>query len=231
MKLIPFTTAEVKINCMKKLTLAGLGTDNLKTLEPEVITNIGKLSYWLATLEHSRPELNMTVTLNTGNSRGAEEAFQAGFVKAIAEGKLSKTALNIYLPYDNYGWTLDTSTAVYHMMYKTELWNEARKLAQRHHKGWASMLAKGRDLGFNAQQYAIRSVFEILGTDLCSPIDAVLCATYYGETVAADCSELTRNCSLQICLAEHFDIPVFNLSTEDWHKKFKNFLNAEGSTK
>lgn len=215
---------------MKTLTIAGLGTEHLDSLQPEVIANIGKVSSWLANLP-SKSNSEISVVLNTGNSRGVEEAFKAEFVKAIQAGKLPKSALNIYLPYGNFGWPLDTKTATYHMMYLTDLWTEASILAQRHHKGWASMISKGRTLGINAQRYAIRSVFEVLGTDLCSPVDAVICATFGGETLAVDCNELTRNCSLQICLAEHFDIPVFNLSTDNWHKRFKEFLTAKGYSK
>ena len=67
-----------------------------------------------------------------------------------------------------------------------------------------------------------RNAFIILGHELNEPVDMVICWTPKGE--------VTGGTGLALRIAEHFNIPVFNLAKADAVDQLVEFVNNQGET-
>lgn len=121
-------------------------------------------------------------TLRSGGARGADSAFEKGCVSK--QGKME-----IYLPYQyfNKNESLLFGSCI-----------EARKIAKEFHPVWDN-------LGDRARDFMGRNSYQILGKDLNTPTDFVVCWTPKGQIVGGTGQALR--------IARHFNIPVFNFGS------------------
>ena len=122
--------------------------------------------------------------LRTGGGQGAEEAFENG-------ARLADGAARVYLPSEGYRGRESGVDGV-----TTDIPQRAYEIAAGHHGNWDSLTDATR------RQYA-RNAVEILGEDLSTPADVVICWTREGKDTGATAQALA--------LAREHHIPVINL--------------------
>lgn len=127
-------------------------------------------------------------TLRSGGAKGADQAFAAG-----------STRKEEYLPWKGYE---ENGSAKYGVT------TEALKLAELMHPTF-TRLSQG------AQKLMSRNGYQILGEDLRSPSEMVICWTEDGCESNSTRTRKTGGTGQAIELASHYDIPVFNLKNPD----------------
>jgi hypothetical protein len=134
--------------------------------------------------------------LRSGHAVGSDQAFEAG-VKNLSNSE-------IYLP----GSLRSGEQEHAGMIFPDELgdrWLDAVEIAKKLHPYWE---APGM-LSYNhyGQRAHTRNVFQVLGKDLRTPSDLLICTALwdeYGKSVRGGTATAVR-------LAKQYDIPVFNL--------------------
>ena len=137
--------------------------------------------------------------LRSGGGQGAEQAFENGARLADGEAR-------IYLPSDGYRGResgVDGATA--------EIPERAYQIAASHHDKWDTLTEATR------RQYA-RNAVEILGEDLSTPADAVVCWTRDGKDTGATAQALA--------LAREHNIPIINLGAPGAPQSAEEVVNA-----
>jgi hypothetical protein len=122
-------------------------------------------------------------SLNSGGAEGADKAF--------AEGCTNKV---VYIPWASFGDGVVACSS------------EALELASKYHPTW-DRLSQG------ARRLMARNMHQILGDDLKTPVDFVLCWTPDGAETST--SRVTGGTGQAIRLAIDKNIPVFNLFNTD----------------
>lgn len=137
--------------------------------------------------------------LRSGGANGADKAFEAG-----VENGDSK---HIYLPWRNFNQNASSR-------YTPS--PEAYQIASKIHPYWARC-------GRGAQALHARNVHQVLGDDLTTPSEFLLCWTKNGEPVGG-----TRTA---IVVAFSHEIPVINLATVDLSDKnvLQNWISGVGA--
>lgn len=126
-------------------------------------------------------------TLRSGGARGADTAFETGCDHVGGDKR-------IYLPWKGFNKNLS-------QYYGTS--KESRLLAKRYHPNWSNVSDRGRD-------FHGRNCYQILGSDLETPCDFVLCWTPSGKIVGGTGQALR--------MAQDYDIEIINfgsMSLED----------------
>jgi hypothetical protein len=118
-------------------------------------------------------------TLRSGGAAGADTAFESG----VPEGMPKE----IYLPWKGFQ---DNPSKRYNVCQK------ALDLAERYHPVWSL-------LGRNAQRLMARNCYQVLGEDLKTPVDFIVCWTPGGS--------LRGGTAQAIRIAKDLHIPVYNL--------------------
>ena len=135
-------------------------------------------------------------TLRSGGAPGADTAFESGCVDK--NGKME-----IYLPFKKFNKNESLLN---------EPTKEARLLARHFHPNWPN-------LGYTGRQFMARDAYQILGLDLKTPTDFVVCWTPNGKVVGGTGQALR--------MAEHYRIPVFNfgsMSLDEMDKAITSML-------
>lgn len=125
---------------------------------------------------------HMGFTLRSGGAEGADEAFEAG-------SNMGNGSKEIYLPYK--GFRKNESP-----LYGSS--KEARAIAKTFHPKWSN-------LGNNGRDFMGRNAYQILGSDLDTPVDFVLCWTPNGKITGGTGQALRHAAALEI--------PIFNFAT------------------
>ena len=133
--------------------------------------------------------------LRSGGAEGADSAFEKGCKK-------KKGAMEIYVPWK--GFNANSSRLLY-----TE---DAYAMASTIHPNWM-FLKEG------ARKLHARNVHQILGRDLKTPSDFVVCWTKDGAFRGGTATALK--------IARKNDIPIFNLWIEGDLKKLREFVKNE----
>jgi hypothetical protein len=105
-------------------------------------------------------------TLRSGGADGADSAFESGARRTDAP------SLRIYIPWEGFNGRRSDGSAI--MTPGRNIAERAQEIASQHHTGW------GR-LGFGAKLLHARNTLQVLGEDLASPSDFVLCWTPKGK--------------------------------------------------
>lgn len=134
-------------------------------------------------------------TLRSGGADGADNAFEQGATKK-----------EIYLPWNNYN-----GRKVDNISFFSELSNKHFTLAESIHPAWEKCSA-------GAKKLHARNTQQILGKDLNSPCDFVVCWTKGGEKVGGT--------STAIRLSELHNIPVFNIGSADGLEELRAFCKT-----
>jgi hypothetical protein len=139
-------------------------------------------------------------TLRSGAAAGADAAFEAGV----------SGAKEIFLPFKGFrrhSSELHTPSAM------------AYEVARAVHPAWGA-------LGDVPKQLQARSSHQVLGLDLRSPAEFVVCWTPAGEESEAERTQNTGGTGQAISLADRWRIPVFNLRRKDALPRLKDYLNG-----
>lgn len=134
-------------------------------------------------------------TLRSGGAAGADSAFEAGAGKK-----------EIYLPWNNYN-----GRKVDGVSFFSKLSDKHFTLAESIHPAWDKCT-------IGAKKLHARNTQQILGKDLDSPCDFVVCWTKGGELVGGT--------STAIRLAESNNIPVFNIGSADGLEELRAFCKT-----
>ena len=106
------------------------------------------------------------------------------------------------------------------IFYPNDATEESMNIARKYHKGW-----------FHCTEYAKklhgRNVFQVLGKNLKTPSEFVICYTKDGCINHNDRTKLTGGSGTAISVASKYKIPIINLSIDEHYKQvndwFKNF--------
>ena len=119
-------------------------------------------------------------TLRSGGAVGADTAFESGCEQANGERE-------IYLPKQRFNRNPSP-------LFGSS--KEARQIAKLFHPYWANLGCYGRD-------FMGRNTYQILGLNLKTPADFVVCWTKNGKPIGGTGQALR--------MADHYHIPIFNL--------------------
>lgn len=136
-------------------------------------------------------------TLRSGGANGADSAFEAGCTDGAGK-------MEIYLP-----WRLFNNN-------KSPLYTPSREafhLAQSYHPNWSAC-------SHGARALHARNCHQILGLDLQTPSDLVICWTQ-GGTGRGGTGQALR-------IAEAYEIPIFDLGSSDGLDRLNQFMTTIG---
>lgn len=123
-------------------------------------------------------------TLRSGGAEGADTAFETGC--DIANGDKE-----IYLP-----WRLFNNNESLLIPDVLDKWNEAKIISMRFHPYWDKLSKEG-------EAFHTRNVFQVLGDDLKTPVEFVVCYTV--------CGGISGGTGQALRIAKHYNIPIINL--------------------
>lgn len=140
-------------------------------------------------------------TLRSGGAKGADQAFEYGTPVMVQ--------MEIYVPWHGFERRPDT-------MAKVNLaWGEAMSIAEKFHPNWAACSDTVRKI-------MARNTFQVLGHDCHTPSKFVVCWTKTGKA--------TGGTGQALRIAEHHDIPIYNLFHRDARAVFYQELGWSDET-
>jgi len=144
---------------------------------------------------------NKNYILRSGHAEGADSAFEYGCTMVNGQKE-------IYLPWNGFGGSDST------LIVKD---SKAYEIAEQHHPYW-------HNLSQGAKKLQARNSHQVLGLDLNTPTNFVICWTKNGKDQGGT--------SQAIRIARAYNIPIFNAGCwddiENVKKKLKLFLMANG---
>tara|TARA_S200002703_G_scaffold144338_1_gene137945 strand:+ start:510 stop:1034 length:525 start_codon:yes stop_codon:yes gene_type:complete len=135
--------------------------------------------------------------IRSGHAEGADYAFEEG----------AKDHCIVYLPWDGF----NRDKPVLGIGRSQPLRDEVLKIVYKH-EAYAKGLSDG------VKRIKSRNVYQVLGEDLKSPSDLVVCWTPYGEVEGGT--------GLAIKIAKAHNIPVINVGDEETEKNFDSILRG-----
>jgi len=133
--------------------------------------------------------------LRSGGANGADTAFEEG-CDSMLGGK------EIYIPWPEFNDRPHSETDLYPK--KWSQWSELFEIAEKFHPAWNNLSIGGKKLH-------ARNVCQVLGFDLKTPSDFVMCWTKNGKACGGT--------GQAIRIAEHYGIKVINLYNEIGRKR------------
>lgn len=147
--------------------------------------------------------------LRSGGAKGADSAFESGWLDYISNNKGGTTA-EIYLPSPGFNQYQITETLGATILPEEELpaeWEEAKGIASQIHPAWNSVRNDGEPvLSPFARRAHTRNVFQVLGIDLNTPSKFLVC---WSKTDHNGIPEGGTRTAWQ--LASSRGVPCFNL--------------------
>jgi len=137
-------------------------------------------------------------TLRSGGADGADSAFEAGCFQS-----------EIYLPWQGFRGKQSRFHGVC---------EEATAIARHLHPAFDHLKNQA------AQKLMARNSYQILGHDLRTPCDFVLCWTKGGEEHEHQRTRATGGTGQAIALASRWEIPVFNMANPDALERLRAYL-------
>lgn len=145
--------------------------------------------------------------LRSGGSPGADAAFEAG-------AKNAETEFEIYLPWSKFQ---DRVGKNYIDVRTLETFDKAQKIARKNHPYF-------EELSEGAKKLIIRDTYQVLGKDLNTPSEFIVCWTPDGCITHRDRSRETGGTGQAISIASKRGIPIFNLKLKEHKRKIKEWL-------
>lgn len=143
---------------------------------------------------------NAGYTLRSGGAKGADVAFSSAIE--------STGLLQIYLPATRFNGFVHDGLNVLGPPK-----DDARKLAKKFHPNWSGLSDLGRD-------FMARNCYQVLGVDLETPVEFILCWTPGGK--------ITGGTGQALRMAQEYEIPVVNFATET-DDFISDFITSKGS--
>lgn len=134
-------------------------------------------------------------TLHSGNATGSDHYFHVGCKHGEGDAK-------IFLPWKRYNHTQNTEDTI---LLPKSRFKEAYEILLHHE------ILHGEVTGMS-KKFFCRNVAQILGEDLNSPVDFVVCYTYNGKHEGGT--------GIATQLAEKLDIPIYNLFYDKYDLDF-----------
>ena len=149
----------------------------------------------------------MNATLRSGGAPGADSAFEEGCRRAT--GYPIAELMEIYLPWKGF----NHNPSPLHNISKAALEYAADIYGPR----WQYLKRPVKNL-------MARNIYQVLGENLDTPSDCVVCWTPDGCISAGDRSAKTGGTGQAITCAYELDIPIFNFQREEDDGRFIEFL-------
>lgn len=137
-------------------------------------------------------------TLRSGMSEGADQAFYVGSL--LNQGKHE-----IYIPWKGFNGSNDECIVAPTL----PTYSTALEVAEEFHPAW-------QNCSEGAKKLHTRNVYQLAGADLLSPVDCVICWTSGGKA--------SGGTGQAIRMANHLEIPVFNLFWPETEEKLSEFV-------
>lgn len=135
--------------------------------------------------------------LRSGNAQGFDQIVSS----------LPVASREIYLPYTGFGEPCGYGKTTYTIQESHPQYQKALQLVYQFHP-------LGNRLNPLQLRYLVRDVFQVLGQDLQTPSEAVVCWTPDGAQKGKDCTHLTGGTAMAIRIADAYGIPVQNLNAK-----------------
>jgi hypothetical protein len=162
-------------------------------------------------IDISKALTEQSYTLRSGHAPGADQAWELG----------AGANAQIFLPWPQFEKRVPMHPDAYKMFQPS---TEARRIAAQHHPYW-------NKLNDSVKLLITRDVHEVLGIDLVPPFERksnfMICWTSDGAVSAEETGKGTGGTGQAIRLAEHYDVPIFNLGRPDHLKLFEDYGLAE----
>lgn len=141
--------------------------------------------------------------LRSGGAEGADEAFEQGCLKVAG-------AKEIYLPWASFrSKPVNKDGYFYTREYDYEAYKKAKAMAQTFHPAWDR-------LPDAAKMHHTRNVHQVLGLDVMTPSDFVVC--YDSALQSSGTKQAIR-------IADHVKVPVFNLHKKEDADRLIPYIN------
>jgi hypothetical protein len=141
--------------------------------------------------------------LRSGGAPGADSAFEEGCILANGEKE-------IYLPWKGFNKNLSP-------LY--DISEDAHQLAKKFHPAW-------NRLKVPAKLLMARNGYQVLGKNLDTPVEFLVCYTSDGCDSHKSRTSDTGGTGQAISIANHFDIPIYNLQSEMDETILINYLES-----
>ncbi|MCF8001189.1 MAG: hypothetical protein K9K76_04980 [Halanaerobiales bacterium] len=145
--------------------------------------------------------------LRSGGSPGADTAFETGAKKAEAN-------YEIFLPWNKFR---DRMGKNYIDVSTLDTFDKAKKIAKQNHPYF-------NELSPDSKKLIIRDTYQVLGKDLNTPSEFVVCWTPDGCITDRDRSKETGGTGQAISIASKRGIPIFNLKLREHKRQIKEWL-------
>lgn len=153
-----------------------------RTLPEKIEEQIFRASIFLAERNY---------VLRSGGADGSDTAFEVG-CDSVAGKK------EIYLPWENFNHKKGIDSP------KLETYKKAQEIASKYHPSWTYLKPY-------AKKFHTRNVYQVLGKDLHTPVEFVVCYTQDGKA-SGGTGQAMR-------IAKKRGIPIFNLYYDDAYDK------------
>jgi len=154
--------------------------------------------------------------LRSGGAKGADTAFEKGVSAAKAKGDME-----IYLPYNGYQ-NRKKDNENYFVPIEFSNYKKAVLIADKFHLTFHRLSSEEKN-------FIVRDIYQVLGRDLKTSSDFVICWTPDGAVNNKQRSEKTGGTGQAISTASYYSIPVLNLKKEKHLHKISSYLKGESS--
>lgn len=175
------------------MSYAGIGSRDTPDYIGEIMIKAG---YYLA---------RAGLTLRSGGAPGADQFFEIGADLAIMQDPTCQK--QIFLPRKDFFGTGNPSIWTFEDV-DDQLKMDIELIAGNFHKGWLG-------LDHTSKQLMSRNVNQVLGDDLKSPVDFVLCWTKDGCISHEERSRITGGTGQALSIADSKGIEIFNLQNKE----------------
>ncbi len=159
----------------------------------------------LLLMERLAQKLSHRYILRSGGADGADTAFEKG-------ARLPQGEAEVYLPWQGF----NKSNSPLHQVDA-----QALTLASTLHPGWS-------ELGQGPRKLHARNCYQVLGQNLATPVEFVVCWTSDGCESTRQRRKSTGGTATAIVLAERLNIPRFNLFNMKSRQQLFERLKNEG---
>lgn len=182
-------------NKEKKIYYSGIGS---RKAPKDILDIMEKMGFQLGKRNY---------ILRSGASPGADSAFERGALKSTAD-------CEIYLPWKSFQ---NREGKIYINAEKMNNYKKAKEIAKDHHYNF-------EELSEDSQKLIIRDTYQVLGKNLDTPSEFVICWTPDGCITDRDRSIKTGGTGQAISIASKFKIPIFNLKLKEHKKRIEEWL-------
>jgi hypothetical protein len=152
--------------------------------------------------------------LRSGGAEGADQAFQSGVEEFCSFRFVPNNYQEIYLPWEPFeGFEEDFERGILLLEHSADAVN----IASHFHPEW-------KKLSRGARSLILRNGFQILGTDLKTPVDTVICWTQDGATASTTWKSGGTGHAIRIAVA--YGIKIYNLQLSKHRELWETAVNT-----